>query len=32
MNLVTVLSYVVAVVYTAVLVYIMFVWNKEDRG
>jgi hypothetical protein len=31
MNLVTALSYAVAVIYTAVFVYIMFVWNKEDR-
>jgi hypothetical protein len=31
MSLVTVLSYAVAVIYTAVFVYIMFVWNKEDR-
>ena len=32
MSLVTVLSYAVAVMYTAVFVYIIFVWNKEDRN
>jgi hypothetical protein len=31
MSLVTVLAYAVAVTYTAVFIYIMFVWNKEDR-
>lgn len=31
MNLVTAVSYAVAVTYIAVLVYIIFVWNKEDR-
>jgi NADH:ubiquinone oxidoreductase subunit 6 (subunit J) len=31
MSLVTVLSYAIAVIYTAVFVYMMFVWNKEDR-
>jgi hypothetical protein len=31
MSLVTVLSYAIAVIYTAVFVYMIFVWNKEDR-
>jgi hypothetical protein len=31
MNLVTALSYAVAVIYTIVFVYLIFVWNKEDR-
>jgi hypothetical protein len=31
MSLVAGLSYAVAVIYTAVFVYIIFAWNKEDR-
>lgn len=31
MNAITFVSYAVAVTYLAVLVYIIFVWNKEDR-
>jgi hypothetical protein len=31
MSLVTVLSYAIAVTYTAVFVYMIFVWNKKDR-
>jgi hypothetical protein len=31
MNAITFVSYAVAVTYTVVFVYIIFVWNKEDR-
>ena len=31
MNAITFVSYAVAVIYTAVFVYMIFVWNKEDR-
>ena len=31
MNEVTLVSYAVAITYIAVLVYVIFVWNKEDR-
>jgi hypothetical protein len=31
MNAITFVSYAVAVVYIAVFVYVIFVWNKEDR-
>jgi hypothetical protein len=31
MNAITFVSYAVAVVYITVLVYVIFVWNKEDR-
>lgn len=31
MNAITFVSYAVAVTYFAVFVYVIFVWNKEDR-
>jgi hypothetical protein len=31
MNPIQAISYVVAVTYIATIVYIMFVWNKDDR-
>ena len=31
MNAITFVSYAVAVAYIAVFVYVIFVWNKEDR-